>query len=210
MDDHATHVGTSTISHGLATTIAEAHAARGRTFIAAPVLGRPEAAESGQMWLILGGAPEAIARCQPLFAALGRGQTVMGDASHALLAKICANFFLASVIELLGEVSALGEKGGVRPAQLMQLLSDTLLGSPATKTYATRIAAGDYEKAGFRLPLGLKDLGLALAAGTELRVPLPVANIVRDHVLEAMASGRQDWDWATIAAVAREAAGLKS
>src|SRR4029078_11496435 len=42
MDDHATHVGTSTISHGLATTIAEAHAARGRTFIAAPVLGRPE------------------------------------------------------------------------------------------------------------------------------------------------------------------------
>jgi 3-hydroxyisobutyrate dehydrogenase-like beta-hydroxyacid dehydrogenase len=209
MDEHTTHVGTSTISHGLAGAIAQAHAARARAFVASPVLGRPEAAEAGQMWLILGGTPEAIARCQPLFAALGRGQTVMGDASHALIAKVCANFFLAGIIEILGEASALGEKGGVPPARLMQLFSDTLLGSPATKTYATRIAAGDYQKAGFGLPLGLKDLGLALAAGTDLRVPLPVADVVRDHALEAMATGREAWDWSTIAAVAREAAGLK-
>ncbi len=208
MEEQATHIGTSTISHGLASELAQVHTGRRRAFVAAPILGRPEAIDAGQAWLVLGGTADAIAPCQPLFAAISRGQTVMGQAPHALLGKICANFFLASTIEILGEASALGEKGGVPPALMMELFSATLLGSPATKTYASRIAEGNYRESGFRLPLGLKDLGLALDAGTDLRVPLPVADVVRGHLLEAMARGREAWDWSTIAAVAREAAGL--
>jgi 3-hydroxyisobutyrate dehydrogenase-like beta-hydroxyacid dehydrogenase len=210
MEDRATHIGTSTISHGLARALAETHAARRRSFVAAPVLGRPEAAEAGQLWMILGGAPDAIASCQPLFAAMSRGQTILGEAPNAQLGKICANFVLASIIEILGEASALGEKGGIPPARLMELFSETLLGAPASKTYAARIGEGKYGEGGFRVPLGLKDVGLALAAGSALRVPLPVADVVRGHMLEAMARGRETWDWSVIAATAREAAGLKT
>jgi 3-hydroxyisobutyrate dehydrogenase-like beta-hydroxyacid dehydrogenase len=210
MDAEAIHVGASTISHRLAGALAEAHAGRGRRFVAAPVLGRPDAAEAGQLWILTGGDAEVIARCQPLFVALGQGQKHLGDPARAMLGKICVNFVTAGLIELLGEASALAEKGGIPPAHLMQLFTGTLLGAPVMKTYGARIAAGDYSNAGFRMPLGLKDLDLALASGEELRVPLPVGDVVHGHMLEALAHGREGWDWSAIAAVAREAAGLRA
>ncbi|HEX9602445.1 MAG TPA: NAD(P)-dependent oxidoreductase, partial [Myxococcales bacterium] len=58
------------------------------------------------------------------------------------------------------------------------------------------------------MPLALKDVTLALQAGQELRAPLPLASLLRDHLLAALARGRDGWDWAGLASVAREEAGL--
>jgi len=90
------------------------------------------------------------------------------------------------------------------------MLSGTVLGSPIVNSYGARIAAGSYEPAGFRMALGLKDVELALAAGRELRAPLPVAGVMRERIIEALARGHEAWDWSGIAAIAHEAAGLVS
>jgi 3-hydroxyisobutyrate dehydrogenase-like beta-hydroxyacid dehydrogenase len=204
----AVHVSTSTISPALARALAEAHAAAGRAFVAAPVLGRPDAAARGELTLLVGGDDAAVARAQPILAILGRATLRMGDAFQALLTKVVANFLLAGTIELLAEATALGDKAGVAPAVLVDALSQTLLGSPAFTSYGTRIATAAYQPAGFAVPLGLKDVELALAAGRELRVPLPAAGVVREHLVSTLARGRETWDWSALATVVREDAGL--
>jgi 3-hydroxyisobutyrate dehydrogenase-like beta-hydroxyacid dehydrogenase len=96
----------------------------------------------------------------------------------------------------------------VTPAVLVDALSQTLLGSPAFNSYGARIAAAAYQPAGFAVPLGLKDVELVLAAGRELRVPLPAAGVVREHLVSTLARGREAWDWSSLATVVREDSGL--
>jgi 3-hydroxyisobutyrate dehydrogenase-like beta-hydroxyacid dehydrogenase len=204
----AVHLGTSTISLRLVAELTQAHAAAGAAFAAVPVLGRPDAAGRGELWLLTGGDDGALARAAPALERLGQGRIHLGTPQQAMLAKLIANFMIAGTLELLAEATALGEKGGIAPPALIDLLTRTLFGSPIVKGYGARIAAGQFKPAGFPVPLGLKDVELALEAGHDLRVPLAVAGVARDHLLSALARGRGDWDWGALATAVREAAGL--
>jgi 3-hydroxyisobutyrate dehydrogenase-like beta-hydroxyacid dehydrogenase len=208
LDAGAVHVGTSTVSHELGATLARIHAERGRAYVSAPVMGRPDAASAGKLFVLAGGEAEAVARCRPLFEALGRRTFDFREPAQANLAKICANLMLAGTIELLGEVTALGEKGGIDSGRIVHLLTETLFGCQAVEGYGKLIAEGRFEPAGFRMALGLKDVDLALGAGDELRTPLPAANVVRDHLLAALAAGLERLDWAGLTRVVRTEAGL--
>ncbi|MDB4966821.1 MAG: 2-hydroxy-3-oxopropionate reductase [Myxococcales bacterium] len=208
MAPDAVHLGASTISRKLGQVLDEAHRRRGTHYVGSPVLGRPDAAERGELWILAGGEPDAVLRCRPIFEAIGQGTIATDSAAQAHLVKIIANFMIANTIEMLGEALALGEKGGIAPASLVDMLGRTILGSPVLLGYGARIARGEFEPAGFRLELGFKDVSLALAAGEELRAPLPLASLVHDHMIEAIAHGRGHQDWSALAAVAQAAAGL--
>jgi 3-hydroxyisobutyrate dehydrogenase-like beta-hydroxyacid dehydrogenase len=204
----ACHVGMSTISVALSRRLAAAHQAAGQSFIAAPVFGRPEAAAARQLWIVTGGAPRDVERAAPVFAALGQGTFDLGDAPQASLAKLLGNFMIASTIEMLAEALAAAEKAGIEPRRFLDLMTGTLFGAPVIKRYGQLVADTAFEPAGFRLVLGLKDVGLALRAGEELRAPLPLAGLLRDRFLTALARDRGQLDWAGIATVVREEAGL--
>jgi 3-hydroxyisobutyrate dehydrogenase-like beta-hydroxyacid dehydrogenase len=88
------------------------------------------------------------------------------------------------------------------------MLTGTLFNLPVVHGYGGMIVRKEFEPAGFALPLGLKDVRLLLEAGEALRVPLPVAAVLRDRFIEALATGREDQDWSGIAGVVREGAGL--
>lgn len=210
MKPGAVHANTSTISWALAQELVGLHSHRGMHYVGAPVLGRPEAALAGELWILAGGEPDAIHRLEPVFETLGQGTIPVDTAPRAHLTKIIANLMIASTIEVLGEAMALGEKGGIAPATLVDILGRTIVGSPVLKSYGARISHGEFEPAGFRLELGLKDIALALDAATELRAPLPVASLLRDHMLEGIARGRGQKDWAVLAMTARDAAGLST
>ena len=208
LDRGAVHVGTSTLSLRLVDELVPAHSAVGGAFVASPVLGRPDAAARGELWLLTGGDEESLRRAAPALACLGQGQLPLGTPRQAMLAKLLANFMIAGTIELLAEAVTLGEKGGVAPPALIELFTKTLFGSPIVTGYGGRIAAGQFKPAGFTVPLGLKDVELALEAAHDLQSPLPVASIARDHLIAALAHGRADWDWGALATAVREAAGL--
>jgi 3-hydroxyisobutyrate dehydrogenase-like beta-hydroxyacid dehydrogenase len=74
--------------------------------------------------------------------------------------------------------------------------------------YGKIIAEQRFEPAGFRLDLGLKDVGLALDAGQDAAVPMPLASLLRDHYLSAVAHGRGNADWSAVAEVIARNAGL--
>jgi len=88
------------------------------------------------------------------------------------------------------------------------MLTHTVFPGPVYGDYGSMVAEQRYEPAGFRLTLGLKDVGLALTAGAEGHVPLPFAGVLRDAFLDALANGDADKDWAAIAEVSRRRAGL--
>jgi 3-hydroxyisobutyrate dehydrogenase-like beta-hydroxyacid dehydrogenase len=209
MDKDCTRVEASTISVALSQELESAHAKAQRRFVAAPVFGRPDAAAQRQLWIVAGGPSDALDRCAPLFAAIGQGTFRFARPPHANLMKLVGNLTIASLIETLGEVLVLVEKGGVAPGDAMQVLS-AVFQSPVLKGYGSRIATQSYRPAGFRMDLGFKDVTLALRSGEELKVPLPIASLIHDHFVEALALGRGDLDWSALATVMRDAAGLSA
>ena len=102
---------------------------------------------------------------------------------------------------------ALVGKAGVDKHQYVDILTSTLFGAPVYKTYGALIAGAKYEPAGFAAPLGLKDMRLALAAAEDLRVPLPIASLLRDRFLTLLANGGDKLDWSAIGGLAAKDAG---
>jgi 3-hydroxyisobutyrate dehydrogenase-like beta-hydroxyacid dehydrogenase len=88
-------------------------------------------------------------------------------------------------------------------------MTSTLFNAPIYKTYGGLIAEEKYEPAGFAAPLGLKDMRLTLAAAEDLQVPLPLASLLRDRFVRLLANGGGHLDWAAIAGLAAEDAGVK-
>ena len=205
----AIHLSMSTVSPALTRRLAERHRAAGQTLVAAPVFGRPDAAEARKLWIVAAGPAEAVARCRPLLDAMGRGVIPAGDdPARASVIKIAGNFLLAAAIEAMGEAFALARKHGVPPAELLEVVNGRLFRSPIYENYGNLIAAERYEPAGFKLTYGLKDVRLALAAADEATVPLPLAGLMRDRYVSAVARGWGDNDWAALARVAAADAGL--
>jgi 3-hydroxyisobutyrate dehydrogenase-like beta-hydroxyacid dehydrogenase len=204
----AVHVSCSTISVALATRLNAAHAETGQRFVAAPVFGRPEAAEAAKLFVIAAAEPAVLQTVSPIFEAIGqRTFVVADDPTAASLVKLSGNFLIASVIESLGEAMALVGKAGVDKLQYLDILTSTLFGSPVYSTYGGLVAREQFEPAGFAATLGLKDIRLVLAAGEDLQVPLPIASLLRDRFLTLLANGGGQLDWAAVGALSAWEAG---
>jgi 3-hydroxyisobutyrate dehydrogenase-like beta-hydroxyacid dehydrogenase len=204
----APHISSSTISVALSEKLEAAHAKAGQRFVAAPVFGRPDAAAAGQLFVIAAGGRDTLDAVAPLFDAIGQKTFVVsGTPKAANLVKLSGNFLIASVIESLGEAMALVGKGGVDRRQYLDILTSTLFDAPVYKTYGGLIADGTFEPAGFAAPLGYKDIRLTLAAAEDLRVPLPLASLLRDRFLTLLAHGGDKLDWSAIGQLAAKDAG---
>jgi 3-hydroxyisobutyrate dehydrogenase-like beta-hydroxyacid dehydrogenase len=204
----AIHMSSSTISVALSERLTTAHRAAAQRFVAAPVLGRPEAAVAAKLFVVAAGERDAIEALTPVTGAIGQRTFTVGDTpSAANLVKLSANFLIASVIESLSEAMALIAKGGVDQRAFLDLLTSTVFTAPVYKTYGQLIVDQRFEPAGFSASLGIKDVRLALAAADSLNVPMPIASLVRDRFLALLAGGGADLDWTAIAQLASRDAG---
>lgn len=205
----ATHISMSTISVALSGRLAAAHRERQQNYVSAPVFGRPEAAAAAKLFIVAAGSRQQLERYQPLFDAMGqRTFTVGDDAPSANVIKLLGNFLISNVIESLGEAFALARKSGIDLNTFLDVLTGTLFNAPVYKTYGGLIAQEKFEPAGFKLLLGLKDCRLVLAAAEEAAVPMPIASLIRDHFLTAIAQGMGEIDWSAISRVSAKNAGL--
>lgn len=199
------HLNMATVSLAMARRLAGLQ----KNYVAAPVFGRPPVAAKGELDVVAAGPPELLERCQPVFKALARQVFVVGtEPEQANAVKIARNFLLATVIESLGEAMALVRKSGVDAATFLNILTSTSLSAPAYKNYGRLMVEGAYEPAQFSMELGLKDVELALATAREKGVPLPTAELIRKHLLEAIAEGSGHKDWAALAEHIARQAGL--
>lgn len=204
----AIHLNMATISVGLATELAALHRSRGVDYIAAPVLGRVNVAEAGQLNILAAGPRAALLTVQPLFDVLGQKTWVLGERpEQANAAKLAVNFMIASAIGTMGEAATLAQGHGVAKADFLELVTTTVFAAPVYKGYGQAIADERFEPAGFKLALGLKDVRLALEAAELANVPLPLASVLRDAHIESLAHGEGHLDWAALSRTAARRAG---
>ena len=205
----AIHVCCATISAALAQRLAASHKEAHRGYVSAPVFGRPPAAAAAQLFVVTGGEEGTVARCQPVFDAIGQRTFHVGaKPESANVVKIAGNFMIAGMNETLGEACALVRRYDVEATQFVDLMTSSIFNVPVYKIYGGLIASGNYLPAGFPLRLGLKDVRLALAAADAKDIALPLASLARDNYLKAITRGYADYDWAALGLVAQEDAGL--
>jgi 2-hydroxy-3-oxopropionate reductase len=203
--DGALRVDMSTISPVVTEELSEKVREKGASMLDAPVSGGDVGAIEGALSIMVGGSEKDFERARPLFDVMGKVATHAGPIGAGQVVKACNQIVVALTIEAVSEALVLGSKGGVAPEKLVEALSGGLAGSALMEAKKEKFFSHDFEP-GFRIELHHKDLGIALAAGREYGVALPVTAIV-DQMLEAsMAKGRGDRDHAALLTLLEEAA----
>lgn len=187
----------------------DAHKAAGQTFIACPVLGRPDLAAEGLIKLVPGGPRNAVDKVRPLFDILGQQVIDAGDDPQAATAvKVANNFVLGCAIETMGEALALVEKLGVDPSLFLDVMVQGLFSAPAYEVYGKMIVDEAWDTIGATAVIGLKDADLALEAAEAADMPLPSTHIWREHLQKAIEQGEGSLDWAVMAREQARRSGL--
>jgi 2-hydroxy-3-oxopropionate reductase len=203
--DGALLVDMSTISPVVTEELSEKVREKGASMLDAPVSGGDVGAIEGALSIMVGGSEEDFERARPLFDVMGKVATHVGPIGAGQVVKACNQIVVALTIEAVSEALVLGSKGGVLPEKLVEALSGGLAGSAVMEAKKEKFFSHDFEP-GFRIELHHKDLGIALAAGREYGVALPVTAIV-DQMLEASkAKGRGDRDHSALLTLLEEAA----
>jgi len=203
------HISMSTVSPATSRKLAEEHARRGCSFVAAPVFGRPEAAAARKLWICLSGSAEAKARARPVLELLGQRVQDFGDSPDAAsVVKLSGNFMILSAIEAMAEAMALCEKNGIERTAVYDFFTNANFACPVYQSYGRNIARRIYEPAGFVLELGMKDIRLARETAASSGVPMPVADFLFLRLQDAVKQGRGKLDWSAIELATAENAGI--
>ena len=205
------HVNMATISVALARELAARHREHGLFYVAATVFGRPELAASAKLTIVVAGDPGAVARVQPLLDVIGQRTWPMGvEPERANVVKLAGNILLGAAVEAMAEASSMASHHGIAPADFLKVMTTGVFAAPAYQTYGAAIAEQRYDPPGFKLKLTLKDMRLALAAAEDASVPMPLADVVHESLLEAVAHGDGERDLAALAAVSMRRAGSEA
>lgn len=200
-------------TYGVATirTLVDAHAKAKQILVAAPVLGRPDLAASGQLGIVVAGPSEAAHRCEPLLQVMGRRTFEAGEKPEAATAiKLANNLVLGAAIVAQAEAFSLTRKYGVASQVMYEVMTEGLFaGAPAYKGYGKTMVDGTFDNVGSPIQVGLKDANLIFEAANLARVPLPTLDIYRDRLLGAIAHGDGDRDQAVLAREQARACGLE-
>jgi len=203
------HLSMSTVSPAVARRIASHHEKFGAVYLAAPVFGRPEAAAAKKLWICCSGPADAFRRVEPILGAIGQGTFYFGnDPGAANVVKLAGNFMIAATVEALTEAAVFAEKAGVDAEECLAMLSQTLFACVIHQNYGRTILDRRWEPPGFRLRLGLKDIGLVLDTARESRTPMPLAALAYDRLLSGVAKGRSELDFTAMSLAVAEDAGL--
>lgn len=204
------HISMSTVSPALTALLETKHKERGIDFLAAPVSGRPERACQGALWIFLAGKAEAKKVAAPILAQMSCKVFDLGEAPQvASLFKLCNNFMILSLIESFSEASAMLARGGISMHKAAEVWGESLFDAPAFHAYTPALCNRTYDKGGFALKLGLKDMRLLQACADSAQVPMPFLSELHEKLIISMTKGREKFDWSAIDIINREVAGLE-
>jgi 3-hydroxyisobutyrate dehydrogenase-like beta-hydroxyacid dehydrogenase len=182
-----------TVSPVRVRALAEELRPRGITVVDAPVSGGVTGARDATLSIMAGGPADAVARVRPYLEAMGSTVRRMGDTGAGSLAKACNQLVVAGTLVALAEAVLLGERGGLEPAALLDVLAGGLAASEVLRQKRQNLAEGDFTASGPARYLH-KDLGFVLDSATDTRITLPLSATVARMYGEVDAQGLGDLD----------------
>jgi 2-hydroxy-3-oxopropionate reductase len=198
----------STNSPAFARRTAAALAARDLEFLEAPVSLGPVGARTGTLTILVSGTPESLERHRPVLAAMGQRIVFLEAHGRAQLAKLVSNFISLVAVGSVAEALVLSTRGGIAPETMYEILEHSIADSRVLRSVGPRILRGDFSPV-FAIELVHKDLDLALEAGREYRVPLPLTAACRELFGFARAAGRGHLDCGAVITVLEDVCGLR-
>ncbi len=165
-------VDMSSISPTATKDFAAKVAAKGCDYVDAPVSGGEVGARNAALTIMCGGAQAAFDRALPLFRAMGKNITLVGDVGAGQVTKVANQIIVALNIEAVAEALVFASKAGADPARVRQALMGGFANSRILEVHAERMINRTFDP-GFRISLHQKDLNLALQSARELGVALP-------------------------------------
>jgi len=210
MKKGAVHVCVTTISPGCADELEQLHRDHGSYYVSGPVVGRPDAAASGQLTSFLAGDSKGISMATPVCDAYSMAVTVISEKPNiANCMKLCINFNVIAIIEMISETYVLAEKCGVPLEPMRDFYQQALFAHPALKMYAEKLRGRDFGgRGGFVMKGGSKDVTLMLATADSVKAPLEMGKIIDRKLKAGIAAGMEEVDWSAIYEVTRKEAGL--
>jgi 2-hydroxy-3-oxopropionate reductase len=181
-------VDMSTISPVVTEELAEKVKEKGASMLDAPVSGGDVGAIEGTLSIMVGGSEDDFERARPLFEVMGKTVTHVGPVGAGQVVKAANQIVVALTIEAVSEALVLGSRGGVAPEKILDVLGGGLAGNKVMEVKREKFLSHQFDP-GFRSELHHKDLGIALAAGREYGVALPVTAIVDQMLLSMRQKG---------------------
>ena len=199
-------VDMSTSSPVLARQLAHAARERGVGMLDAPVSGGDVGARDGTLSIMVGGEEDDFERARSLFEVMGETVVHVGEAGAGQVVKACNQIVVALVIEAVAEAMVLGTKAGVAPGRVLEILSGGLASSKVLEVKGEKFLSHEFSPGG-KVEYHRKDLRIALAAGREYGVTLPVAALVEQMFGALEAKGRGGWDHSALITLIEEGSG---
>jgi 3-hydroxyisobutyrate dehydrogenase len=188
-------VDMSTIDPATSQRVAARLRERGIRFIDAPVSGGVGGAEDGTLAIMVGGDPEDLEEARPVLRAMGQHVIHMGAVGAGEVAKLCNNLIAGVVTVAVSEAFRIAEGFGVDARLLTQVIANSsgrtwiMEHSHPVPGIVPRAASSRDYAPGFTVDLMCKDLGLAVNAARELRVPVAVASAAQQVLRMASSHG---------------------
>lgn len=186
-------VDMSTIDPSVSRRLAEAARERGVGMLDAPVSGGDVGAREGTLSIMVGGEAADFERARPIFAALGKTVVRVGPHGAGQIVKACNQIVVGITYAAVGEALVLGSKAGVDPALILDVLSGGLAANRIMEVRRRNFLEHDFTP-GFKVDLHHKDLTIALEAGGENGVALPLTAAVQQMLRILRTHGRGGWD----------------
>ncbi len=194
----------STIDPSVSRRIAEAVVLRGARFIDAPVSGGVPRAVDGTLAIMVGADAHDFEEARPVLSAMGAYIIHVGPVGSGEVAKLCNNLIAGVAAVAVSEAFRIAEGFGVDPKVLTDVISKSSGNTwvmehmhPVPGLVGKAPSSRDYAP-GFTTDLMAKDLGLAVNAARELRVPVVVAPAAQQALRLASSHGLGRKDFSSV------------
>lgn len=198
----------STVSPESSAKVAEAAKQKGIRYLRAPVSGSTPAATAGTLGIMVSGDEDAHNESLELFKVIGQKVFYLGPAEEARYMKLAVNIIMGAICQILSEALVFGKKAGLDWGKMLEVITNSSAAAPLISYKVKPILERNFSPT-FTINLMAKDFDLALAAGKDLTVPLPVASLVKQCLASAQATGKGELDFVSLVLLAEEHAGIK-
>jgi 2-hydroxy-3-oxopropionate reductase len=179
-------VDNSTIKPASARLIAEKLAEKGILALDAPVSGGDIGARNATLTIMVGGPLEALEKVHPIFEAMGKTITHIGEAGSGQIAKAANQIMVAAQMVAMGELLVFAQKAGADPRKVVEAIKSGAAQCWALDTKPQRLFEGNRQP-GFKARMQAKDMNIVIESAREYGVPLP-ATAIASQLFNAMVS----------------------